>query len=652
MRRTVLWILGGAGALTALVLVAVAIAVATVDVRTLVGPVTARVKADTGRDITFNGPLDLKLSLEPKLVANDVTLGNAPWGASTPMVHAKRVDVQMALLPLLQRRFEVVEVTLVEPQIALETDATGRANWDFRAADAPATPPPTAPGAPAAAAVIAVGNIVVQDGTLTYRDGATGKTTRVAIDRLSVRSRTGSAPVEAEFRGRVDDVAVALAGNLGPLDVLREHRWPYPVALKGDVAGKPAAVSTKIGVAGDTTSLDALDFTWGTLAVKGDVRIVRANGRSRYEFALTAPTWTLGDAAAFGALGVAGAAPSTMAPATVSSRYLISDARLPLDALKAVDAAGDLAVGELAVNPRVRLQSVKLKLTSAAGTLDIPSFDAAVWGGTLKGRIAVEAAGTSPTVRLRLDGRDLDLQALLAALGEKREVRGGKTALTLDVAARGRSLHEWAASANGSVLVTVGAATLVNTKLPVDDVLGLLSKSVNPWRERDASTELVCAVVRLPFRDGVAHVDRSIALETRKVGVSASGTLDLRDEQLDFTLHPRVNEGIPIDIPQMAQLVRFSGPMAHPAVKIDAVASATTIAKIGAAIGTGGLSVLGTSLLAKATDGGAPCDVALGRQPGAPAAGDKAAQQGPRAAPAPAATANDLGKALGKLFGR
>jgi len=131
MRRTVLWILGIAGGLAGLVLLAVAIAVATVDPKTLIGPVRDRVKVETGRDLVFGGPLELALSLEPKLVANDVTLSNAPWAATPQMAKAKRVEIQVALLPLLHKRFEAPEVALVGPFITLETDALGRANWDL-----------------------------------------------------------------------------------------------------------------------------------------------------------------------------------------------------------------------------------------------------------------------------------------------------------------------------------------------------------------------------------------------------------------------------------------------------------------------------------------------------------------------------------------
>src|SRR5258706_3360075 len=154
MRRVALIILGIAAGLTALVLLAVAIAVATFDPRTLVAPVQARVKAATGRELTINGPIDLKLSLEPRIVVSDVSLGNAPWGKTPDMVHARRVEARVALLPLMSRRFEVVELALVEPVIALETDAQGRGNWDLGATP---TTPVSAPAGAATAALAGAG---------------------------------------------------------------------------------------------------------------------------------------------------------------------------------------------------------------------------------------------------------------------------------------------------------------------------------------------------------------------------------------------------------------------------------------------------------------------------------------------------------------
>src|SRR6185436_5251056 len=109
-----------------------------------------------------------------------------------------------------------------------------------------------------------------------------------------------------------------------------------------------------------------------------------------------------------------------------------------------------------------------------------------------------------------------------------------------------------------------------------------------------------------------------------------------------LTLRPRVRGGIPLDLPSFAELVHFTGPFAHPAVRLDAVRSAATVEKIGAAISTGGLSVLGTSLIA-AADAGDECEAAMGRQK--PAA-NAAARTGGEPASAQA-VGNDIGKALG-----
>ena len=52
----------------------------------------------------------------------------------------------------------------------LETDATGQKSWQFRPAASPSTSDP----AGTAAAAIGIGDIEVANGTVTYRDGATG----------------------------------------------------------------------------------------------------------------------------------------------------------------------------------------------------------------------------------------------------------------------------------------------------------------------------------------------------------------------------------------------------------------------------------------------------------------------------------------------
>ena len=597
MRRTALIVLAAVGGLCVLALIVAAIAVATVDPRALIGPLQARVKAATGRDLVIAGPVDLRLSLQPKVVLNDVTLGNAAWGTSSDLLRARQLSVQFALLPLLERRYELVELALTEPAISLETDAKGRGNWVFDVPNATAAAPATPPAAVAAGA-LGVGTFSIDNGAIAYRDGASGKTTRISIDRLLVDARRGTAEVVAEFRGKVSDVPLEFTASVGSLEALLAGRGPYPLSAKGQVAGKPASLTTTLTTGKDTIALDDMTVALGGFSAKGRIAVHTGEARTRYSFALDVSSVALDELPLPVAAPVA--SPAVGARKGGDTRYLFSEKRLPIEALRSFDAEGELSIAELRIGERTKLAPLQTRVALRDGKLDAPKLTAGVFGGTIDASFTLDASTTGAgKLALKADGRSLDLGAILAAAGSPRQIRGGQTTLALDISASGDSPHAWASTATGNARVVVGPTTLVNTRLDLDNALDKLAQAVNPFRELDASTELQCAVVRLPLSGGVARVDRSIALETKKIGATASGTLDFRNETLDLSIRPRIRQGVQLDIPRFAELVRFTGPFREPRVAIDAVASAETIAKIGAAIGTGGLSVLGNDTAAQ-----------------------------------------------------
>ncbi|HVN36180.1 MAG TPA: AsmA family protein [Casimicrobiaceae bacterium] len=643
--RVGLTILGITGGVVLLVLLGVAIAVWTVDPNQFIGPVQARIKAATGRDVAIGGGIELKLGLEPKLVARDVRFGNAPWAKGPDMISAQSVEAQVALLPLLKRQFDLVRLNLVDPVIALETNAQGQGNWEL-------APPTGAPGAAKSGAstqMFAIGDLAITRGALTYRDGASGSETRVVIDTLTLQARDAQSPVNAEFRGSIDGIAVALTGNLGPLATLAQHKLPYPVAVQGEIAGRKASIALKVQRSEGAVELQDIEASSGASKVRGKVGIREAGTQNAYAVDLSSETLAVNDIA----LPVASPAPPKHAAAPASKpHYMFPDTPLPFDSLRKASASGEVKIGRLLLADGRALDSVRIQFALRDGKLDVPVLQFAGYGGTFAGKIAVDTTRPQggPAVTLALGGHQLDVAALLAAAGVKRELRGGRTEIAIDVAMRGDSPHKWMSSASGRAQAVIGPATLVNAKLDPGLSFDQIAQLVNPFRATQQSTELHCAVARLPLASGIAHVDRSIAVETNELEVSASGTLDFRNETLDLSIKPRVRQGIPINIPQIAELVRFHGPFTSPTVGVDAMASAATVARIGAAVGTGGLSAIGETLLGSAAaardGGGGACAVALGKATPASAS----STQGK--APAASNPVQDLGSAVGKLLGR
>ena len=651
MPRAVWIVLGAVAGLVALLLIGVAIAVATVDPNRFVAPLASRVKAETGRDLTVQGPVDIKLSLEPKVLLPGVAFGNAPWSKTREMLTAKRVEAQIALLPLLSRRFEVVQFTLVEPTITLETDAKGRGNWEFR--DAGTRAAGASPVDAAGTAAFGIGNFEIRNGTLDYRNGETGKVTHAQIERMTLHARDMQAPVAVDFRGNVDDVPVALAGDLGAPDKWLRQQWPFPIALKGQIDGNAVKLETKLARAGTTTSLDDLNAAFGAIAAKGSIKVISDGSRTRYVIDHDVPSLSLKDLPAKAPGAPAPGTPTSAAPAKgTGTNWVIPDTPLPVAPLVGIASEGSIRIGELITRDGTRVSQVGTQFTSRDANVDATFSAGAVLGGSMHGALQFDGRTVqAPGVHLALDAQDLDLAALAAVAGIKRDIQGGRVRASIDIRGRGTTPHRVASTMSGTINVVSGPARLGRSPVQGESALAQLAGALDPLQNVDAATELRCAVFRLPLTDGIAHVDRSIAIETGKIAASASGTLNFRDETLDLSVQPQIRQGVQLDLTQFASLVRVRGRFDKPTVGIDAAQSAKTLAELGALGATGGgIAAIGRALIAPTTESAAPCRVATtGKVPRetAPSSSQKRSTSTPDL-PLP----KDVGKALGKLLGR
>jgi uncharacterized protein involved in outer membrane biogenesis len=631
----------GIAVVLVLLVVGAIVVIKTIDPNTLIAPVQAQVKAATGRDLAVRGGARIALSLHPRIVLTDVVLSNAPWGTAKELARIERLELAAALLPLLSRRFELTELVLVKPVVALETDGKGQKNWQAQGAAPGAASP--AGGQGGLAGAVAIGDVTIVDGTFTYQDGPKATPSRLVAKKLELRPRALRSGVDIDFEGAVGDVPVTVKGMVGSFEALLARTEAYPVDVKGQLAGQSFALATKIKAEPPRYTLQDLKLALGANAVEGSFAAETGGTRPKLVFDLKAPALAL-----HGLPAPAVAAPAPP-PAKPAGAWMIPDTPVSFAQLRLVDADGKLAIGNLTLADGKAFRDVRLVFTIADAKLNVSSFSLGAFGGTLSGNASVDASRSdaAPALAVHLDGNGLSLGDLLAATGRPREVRGGSTQLNIDLAMRGNSPHQWASTATGNVRAVAGKATLVNSKVDPAVLLDRLNAAINPFRTRDPSTELVCAVVRFPVANGVARVDRSIAVETDKIGVSASGTLDFRNETLDFQFNPKVRKGIAIDLGTIADLVRVTGPFASPQITIDPAGSAKVIASVGAAISTGGLSAVAQGLFAWADGSGpGPCKIALeGPRPGADAPKGTAA-------PAQPPIVNEVGKALGKLFGR
>ena len=87
------------------------------------------VKAETGRDLSVNGGASFMFYPNIAVALGNVALSGPEPGNS--MITAERIEVSVALLPLINKRVRIERIALLRPVVNLHVDAAGRPNWDF-----------------------------------------------------------------------------------------------------------------------------------------------------------------------------------------------------------------------------------------------------------------------------------------------------------------------------------------------------------------------------------------------------------------------------------------------------------------------------------------------------------------------------------------
>ncbi len=176
----------------------------------------------------------------------------------------------------------------------------------------------------------------------------------------------------------------------------------------------------KVQRADRLVQLQDIDVTFGSSDVKGRVDIRDDGAKSAWTINLASSALNVDD---LPATRPTPPAAKPAAPAT-SSRFVFPETAISFDALRARNATGEVTIGRLTLAEGRTLDRVHARFTLRDGKLAAPTVQASGYGGTISAALTVDATrGRTPAIALRLEGRDLDLAALLAAAGVTREVR-------------------------------------------------------------------------------------------------------------------------------------------------------------------------------------------------------------------------------------
>jgi AsmA protein len=512
----------------------------------------------TGRSVSFTGEPHVSFFPHISVELSAISLGNPQDMDGGQFLGMDAVVGRVRILPLFLGRTEIAEFQLVHPRLALRIDAAGRSNWkvksdgssppdraDRKAGNVAAKPPPDPS--------VRLGRFVIRGGSITYDDERSGK--HEIIDGIDVNfawpSTSSPAAGSGHFiwHGETVDFNAAVGAPMalmtGSLSPLRFAFATTPIRMSFSGTGLDLSDMQLTGDTSITTPSIRRLMAWlgkpigegptlGAAAISGKLTWVKpaaafANVRmeldgNQAEGAISA---TFGDkpkiegTLALTRLDLSAYLEAFTSTLSASGPWRSAPVRLPLNAS---DLDLRLSAGEIiAGSARTGRAAAAVNIDDGKFTLTVG--EAQFYGGHAEARLsaamngdALEASGEA-----KLD--EVPTRAALGGLIGLDRLDGSGT-LSVDLAARGKTWGELAASASGTAKVSIADGRLTGV-----DVVRLAELASNPAAMSDPSGATAFNLISGSFTmaDGSMRSD-DLRAEGSGYAVTLGGKVSLRDE--------------------------------------------------------------------------------------------------------------------------
>lgn len=292
----------------------------------------------------------------------------------------------------------------------------------------------------------------------------------------------------------------------------------------------------------------------------------------------------------------------TVAEPKFADGRLIPDVAVPFDAMRKLNAFIDVEIGELR-RDSVYMRNVDLVVALQDGILDVQnaSFDA--YSGWIKARGKVDPAGGAGKASLEIVARDFKLQLLRT---DPDDAMWGDLDIKLD--SSGADARSLASNATGMIFLDTRGGLFSNSQtlqVIYGDMLTEIINVINPFYKADPYTKFQCVVVGLKIDEGKVTSAPSSFIGTDKMRLSLTSTVDLSSEALDVNIRMTSQKGLKVSSGELFNsYVKVTGTLAAPRLAVD---EAGVLVSGGAAIATGGLSILAKMAWDRLSRSGDPC---------------------------------------------
>ena len=515
-------------------------------------------------------------------------------------------------------------------------------------------------GGPAFEELIAtLGDIGVQDGPFELTAGLSFARDRVEVQRLSLDRQNAELDLDLtlglsasprwmdfELRGSGTDVRSLLRHGRG----LEAFEQPFLLDAKGSLRGSHWDFDEIVGAVGEASfeasgdlaldgSLSSTEFTV-KLSIPDLAAVGTLNGRKFNQQAFSIDAHAVGTAGVIvvdemnvqigdsdiqGSIEIrSGDVPDVTADVR-SNRLLylplleeaekeydpepefddgrlIPDIPVPFEEMEKINVS---LVANIADFQRqaLYLSDIHLEADLREGSLDIEELRFGTLSGVLLAKGTLAPDGGSGAASLQVVAREF-----APGLRKNNQDLAMTTNLDVDLESVGTDLRALAANADGVIYIDIRGGRVEFSEMVTaiyGDMLEETLNAINPLREADPYTDFECLIMPLTIQDGQLEGAPSIFISTEKIRAVTQGTVDFKTEEIRIGVRTTPRKIVSISAAELFNpYVQVVGTLASPRLAVD---EAGVLITGGAAVATGGLSLLARGLWDRLSKAGDAC---------------------------------------------
>ena len=523
-----------------------------------------------GRSIDFdNLHIGLNHSLDPTVELRGLSIQNAPWASSRPLVRAGMVSFTFSWRTILADQIVVTRLILVDAEVDLERQADGLRNWrlihpndrgpqrikvlavDARRSEVRVVHrgigldvetrvsalEPTQ--ALAAHPELPLTKWLVFRGTMGGKsfEGQTALSDVLTFGDTSTqfavrgKAKVGASLVEAEgvasdIQSSADfDLDLRLSSNS-----LKEL-WPLPFADAIQEL-RPVVTEAHVNKTDSKWAVSQLRARVGHTDLAGELTFNDEHSggrRPNYRATLRSTALDISDISP-----LTGMVSSPIAK-TASTDHALPHGRLDTARLGKFDAEVDLDVAKLTATAFGLAHDFRLRAELKDGVLNLKRLELVAAGGRVNGTLRFDGSREPAEAMFDVRARSLRLDLLSSTLPATRRLTGELDG-RITMHSQGESVAALVGNASGSLSAVLNGATVSDR---FDAELGLNGGGL--LRALFTGTKRVpvqCAVLAIDFVRGNGRI-RRLAVETERTALDGIGSVSLLHESFDAVVMPK-----------------------------------------------------------------------------------------------------------------